>query len=116
MIDNYCTFCAIANKEIKARIIAENDSVLAFYDIKPAAPFHALIIPKAHIEGINEIRSKHANVMGDMLKIIQELMCFFHVEETGHRLVVNAGLDAGQSIFHLHVHFLAGMKFLWPPG
>lgn len=116
MNNNYCIFCAIANNEIKARIIAENDSILAFYDIRPVAAFHAIIIPKAHIRGINDLKPEHANVMGDMLKITQELVHFFHVEDTGYRLVHNSGPDSGQTVFHLHVHFLAGRGLSWPPG
>ncbi len=111
-----CIFCSIVNKDIGAKIVAENNSVLAFHDINPAAEIHILIIPKIHVRGVNNLSAEHANVVGDMLMMAQELAQRFKLEESGYRLVINTESGAGQSVFHLHMHFLAGCEFSWPPG
>lgn len=111
-----CIFCSIINKEINASLVAENNSVVAFHDINPAAGIHILIIPKVHIRSVNNLAPEHASVVGDMLMMAQELARRFQLGENGYRLVINTESGAGQSVFHLHVHFLAGGDFSWPPG
>ena len=111
-----CIFCSIINKNISAKIVAENNTVLAFHDINPAADIHILIIPKIHIRGVNNLSPEYASVVGDMLMMAQELAQRFKVGESGYRLVINTESGAGQSVFHLHMHFLAGGEFSWPPG
>ncbi len=90
--------------------------LLAFHDINPAANIHILIIPKIHVRSVNNLSAEHASVVGDMLMMAQELAQRFQLEESGYRLVINTESGAGQSVFHLHMHFLAGGEFSWPPG
>jgi histidine triad (HIT) family protein len=111
-----CLFCAIAQKKINAQIVAENSSVIAFHDINPVADIHILIIPKIHVRGVNNINHNQADIMGDIFMMAQELADKYALKEHGYRLVVNTEAGAGQSVFHLHVHFLAGCEFSWPPG
>jgi len=117
MVDtSSCIFCSVINKKIGAKIVAENSSVLAFHDINPVADIHILIIPKIHIRGVNNLSPEHASVVGDMCMMAQELAKRFQLEASGYRLVINTESGAGQSVFHIHMHFLAGCEFSWPPG
>src|SRR5437879_3773928 len=107
MADASCIFCSIINKNIGAKIVLDNNSVLAFYDINPAADIHVLIIPKIHVRSVSNLLPEHASILSDMFMMAQELARKFHVEQNGYRLVVNTESGAGQSVFHLHMHFLA---------
>lgn len=111
-----CLFCSIVKKEIPAKIVAENDKSLAFHDINPMADVHVLIIPKIHVCGVNDLSHKNAGMMGDLFMMAAMLARQFNVDKSGYRLVVNTERGAGQSVFHLHVHLLAGREFSWPPG
>jgi histidine triad (HIT) family protein len=111
-----CLFCKIVAKTIPAKLVLENDHVLAFEDIRPAAPKHALVIPKAHIPGIHEASPGDAAVLGQVLLAARDVAEKLGLGEGGYRLVVNQGLDAGQSVFHLHCHVLGGRAMGWPPG
>jgi len=110
-----CIFCKIAEGKIPARIVYRDAEVIAFHDVKPKAPIHILLIPRKHISSIEELAPEDICLIGKVYltakKIIQELNL-----ESGYRIVINSGRDAGQSVLHLHFHLLAGRQFSWPPG
>ena len=109
-------FEKIAAKEIPAHIIYEDDLVIAFRDIKPAAPAHALIVPKKPIPRIAEAGSQDHAVLGHLLLKAAEVAEKLGVKNSGYRLVINNGPDAGESVPHLHLHILGGRHLAWPPG
>lgn len=105
-----CLFCKIIRKEIPADIVYEDEEILAFKDIQPAAPIHILVIPKKHISSINEIETEDEALVGKIYTKIKEIAKQQGVDETGYRVIVNCGKDAGQEVMHLHFHLLAGKK------
>jgi histidine triad (HIT) family protein len=110
-------FSKIIRKEIPANIVFENDKVLAFKDINPQAPVHILIIPKADIPSIRELDGKkHGELLGDLIDAANSIAKQFNISEDGFRIVLNSGADAGQEVYHLHMHLLGGRKMNWPPG
>jgi histidine triad (HIT) family protein len=111
-----CLFCKIAKKEIPAKVLFEDDDLLAFSDIKPVAPTHALIIPKRHVESLNHATVEDERLLGKMLLAARRVAKEAGVDQTGWRAVVNSGPNAGQSVFHVHVHVLGGRAMEWPPG
>jgi histidine triad (HIT) family protein len=111
-----CLFCNIVEKKIPADIVLENDHVVAFRDIRPMAPVHALVIPRQHITGIHEATPADAAVLGQVLLAARDVAEKLGLASGGYRLVVNQGADAGQSVFHLHCHVLGGRPLAWPPG
>ena len=111
-----CLFCNIIAKTIPADIVFENDHVVAFRDIRPVAPVHALVIPKQHITGIHEATPAEAAMLGQVLLAARDVAEKLGLATGGYRLVVNQGPDAGQSVFHLHCHVLGGRPLGWPPG
>jgi histidine triad (HIT) family protein len=111
-----CLFCKIVAREIPADIVFETDEVLAFRDIRPAAPTHALVIPKRHIQGVHDATAAEGALLGALLLAGREVAVRLGVAESGYRLVINHGADAGQSVFHLHLHVLGGRGLSWPPG
>lgn len=113
---NSCIFCKIINKEIKSEFIYENENFVVFKDINPQSPIHLLIVPKIHIENINSVKEEDLDILKNMFLIAKEIAQQLGVAESGYRIVVNTNKDAGQEVFHIHFHFLAGRKFQWPPG
>ncbi|HEY5501015.1 MAG TPA: histidine triad nucleotide-binding protein, partial [Candidatus Humimicrobiaceae bacterium] len=111
-----CIFCRIANKEIKSDFIYEDEDIVVFNDVNPAAPVHLLVIPKKHISSIMEIGELKESVSARILKIISKVAKDMNIDEEGFRVVSNTGDGAGQSVAHLHFHILGGRKFNWPPG
>jgi histidine triad (HIT) family protein len=111
-----CIFCSIIEKKIKAEIIEENEDVLAFKDINPQARFHVLIVPKIHVKSVNELNKEHEPYLSAMILLAKKLASTFNFADDGYRLVINTGARAGQSVFHIHLHLLAGREFSWPPG
>lgn len=112
-----CLFCKIAKKEIPAKIAYEDDTAMAFEDINPKAPVHLLVIPKLHIERVSDIRGKgDFELMGHLVSIANKIAESRKVKESGYRIIINCNKDAGQEVFHLHLHLLGGRKFTWPPG
>ncbi|MCX7880806.1 MAG: histidine triad nucleotide-binding protein [Ignavibacteria bacterium] len=109
-------FSKIIRKEIPAQILYEDDEILAFKDIAPQAPIHILIIPKKEIPTVNHITEQDVHLVGKLFLVAQKLAKEFGVDSSGYRLVVNCNSDAGQAVYHLHLHLLAGRKFSWPPG
>lgn len=111
-----CIFCKIIKKELKSDIVFENDDILAFRDISPQAPVHLLIIPKRHIQDLNEASEQDSKLLADILMVARELAIKEGINESGYRLNLNVGQDAGQAVAHIHFHLLGGRKFTWPPG
>ncbi len=111
-----CLFCKIINREIPADIVYEDDLVLAFSDINPQAPNHTLIIPKKHIARVSDLKEEEARLMGRMIMAANKIVREKGLAEKGYRIVLNCGKDAGQEVFHIHLHLLSGRKFSWPPG
>jgi len=111
-----CLFCRIASGEIPADLVLDTPEILAFRDINPQAPTHILIIPRQHIPSVSEMEESHAPLMGKLFHAARVLAGEEGIEEGGYRMVVNAGADAGQSVFHVHMHLLGGREMAWPPG
>lgn len=111
-----CLFCRIIAKKIPANIVYEDKEVLAFEDINPQAPVHVLVIPKRHIATSLDITDGDHELIGRLYKTANALARERGVAERGFRLVMNCNRDAGQSVFHLHLHLLAGRPMRWPPG
>jgi histidine triad (HIT) family protein len=111
-----CLFCRIAEGDIPAEVVRSNADVLAFRDINPQAPTHILIIPRKHISSVGELEAKDAELMGKLFLMARELALDEGIAEGGYRMVVNAGFDAGQTVFHIHLHLLGGRGMAWPPG
>jgi len=109
-------FNKIINKEMEADIIYEDDQSLAFKDINAQAPIHFLIIPKKEIPSINEITEKDKKIIGHLFLVAKKIAKKFNINESGYRIVCNCNKDAGQTVFHIHFHLLAGRKLQWPPG
>ena len=111
-----CLFCKMASGEIKPDIVFEDDDVLAFRDINPQAPTHVLIIPKKHIASINDIQFEDEALVGKLYKAAKTIAKQEGFSEKGYRVVMNCGEDAGQTVFHIHLHLLGGRQLTWPPG
>lgn len=111
-----CVFCGLVSKLLPARVILEDDEVLAFDDIRPQAPVHALLIPKRHVASLNEADEGMQALLGRLLLKAREVARLKGIEHSGYRIVINAGPDSGQDVFHLHIHILGGRRMSWPPG
>ena len=109
-------FEKIIAREIPARIVHEDEDFIAFHDVDPKAPVHVLIVPKATIERIGAAGPPHAALLGKLLLAAQTVAQKTGVSNSGYRLVINHGPDAGESVPHLHVHLLGGRPLAWPPG
>lgn len=108
-------FDKIIAKEIPAEIVYEDELSLAFKDINPQAPIHVLIIPKQRIATINDIEEHHRELVGHLYVVAGRLAQQFGVADDGYRVVMNCNEDGGQSVFHIHLHLLAGVTMGWPP-
>ena len=114
--NNDCLFCKIVEKKIPADIVYESEDIIAFKDIEPKAPIHCLIIPKKHISTINDIDESNSNIIGLMYEAVAQLAKSFNVDKDGYRVVMNCNSNGGQTVYHIHLHFLAGRQLSWPPG
>lgn len=114
--DKDCLFCKIAQKQIPADIIYEDGRVIAFNDINPQAPVHALIIPKTHIPTTQDFGAEHDEFLSAMFAAARKVAAERGLADDGYRLVLNCRERAGQSVFHVHMHILGGRDMLWPPG
>ena len=112
MTDNI--FLKIINKEIPAEILYEDDMAIAFNDISPEAPTHILVVPKKEIKKLSDTSKQDQELLGHLLLVVNKITDKYKIED--FRVVVNNGTGAGQTIFHLHLHILAGRSFCWPPG
>lgn len=115
-MNDACIFCRIVAGAIPAKIAYEDDDVFAFHDVDPRAPVHVLMIPRAHIASVNDLNQDNAAVMGKMFAAASKLARELGVANSGYRLVMNTGGDAGQSVDHIHLHLLGGRPLKWPPG
>ncbi|MCP2605045.1 histidine triad nucleotide-binding protein [Candidatus Aminicenantes bacterium AH-873-B07] len=111
-----CIFCKILKKEIPGKIVTEDELSLAFEDINPQAPIHILIIPKKHYTSLIDIPEEEKSLLGHLMIKAREIAREKGLEKTGYRLVLNTGKDAGQAVFHIHLHLLGGREMGWPPG
>jgi histidine triad (HIT) family protein len=109
-------FTKIIQREIPAKIVFENEFVLAFEDIHPQAPIHILIVPKKEIATINDLDRESAPMIAELFLAAKTIANTLGVAESGYRVVMNCNQDGGQTVFHLHLHFLAGRALHWPPG
>lgn len=107
-----CIFCKIANKEIPSEFVYENEHIVAFNDINPAAPVHILVIPKKHVESLSELEDK--NLMAELLDGVRSVTKKLNIKD--YRTVINTGKEAGQEVFHIHLHIISGRPLKWPPG
>ena len=111
-----CIFCKIAEGEIPSDKLYEDDEIMAIHDLSQQAPVHFLVIPKKHIENIMEMESSDTELMGKMLFVAQELAKNSGCEENGGRFVINCKSHGGQTVYHVHCHFIGGRFMTWPPG
>lgn len=115
MEDN-CIFCKIASGTVDATIVFQDDRVVAFEDTSPQAPHHVLIIPREHIDSLNDVSKGDEPLVGHLIRIASFVADQRGLADTGFRVVVNTGPEAGQSVQHVHVHLLGGRSLAWPPG
>ena len=111
-----CLFCKIAEKKILSKIAYEDEGVLAFEDINPQAPVHLLIIPRKHIPTTLDIKEEDYALIGRLFRVASEIAEKKGVAKRGFRLVMNTNPEAGQSMYHIHLHLLGGRQMRWPPG
>jgi histidine triad (HIT) family protein len=109
-------FTKIVNREIPAKIVYEDDRVLAFEDIAPKAPTHVLVIPKREIASLDAAGEADVELLGHLMLVIRRIARDLGVAERGYRVIANTGRDGGQTVDHLHFHLLAGRELTWPPG
>jgi histidine triad (HIT) family protein len=111
-----CLFCRIVRREIPASIVFEDERLIAFRDINPQAPMHVLIVPKRHIASLNELAPADDAIVGEMVRRASALARENGHADRGYRTVFNCNADAGQTVFHIHLHVLGGRSMHWPPG
>ena len=111
-----CIFCKICNGEIPAKIIHDNEKILAFNDINPKAPHHVLVIPRKHIATINDLAESDTELVGSMIQTAKEIAASLDIADSGYRLIFNCNRDGGQEVYHIHLHLLGGCKQTWPHG
>lgn len=113
---NDCVFCKMVNGEIKPDVVYENDAVLAFRDVNPQAPVHVLVVPRKHIPTLNDMDQHDDVLVGEMFLTAKKVAELTGIAEAGYRTVINCNAQAGQTVFHLHLHVLGGRPMGWPPG
>jgi len=111
-----CLFCKIINREVPASIVYEDQRVLAFDDINPQAPTHVLVIPRRHIASLNEMSVEDDLLVGEVVRRAAAIAKERGLSAGGYRTVFNTNRDAGQTVFHIHLHLLGGRSMHWPPG
>ena len=111
-----CVFCKIIEKKIPSKIVFEDEGAVAIEDVNPQAPVHILIVPKRHLISLLDIDGAEEDEIGRLFSIIPKLARLKGIAERGFRTVINSGKEAGQTVFHLHIHLLGGRPFHWPPG
>jgi histidine triad (HIT) family protein len=110
-----CIFCRILERKIPAKIIYEDESAFAIEDIHPQSPVHLLVIPREHLVSLKDASPEHQDLLGRLLGVSARVARERGIE-SGFRVVINNGPQAGQSVFHLHIHVMGGRVFHWPPG
>jgi histidine triad (HIT) family protein len=115
-LDPNCIFCKIVTKKIPSKIVHEDELVVAFEDVNPQAPIHILIVPKKHIADIHSTDMSDRDLIGHLFFVAKTIASTKRLDTGGYRMVINNGRDAGQTVFHIHLHLLSGRRFAWPPG
>jgi histidine triad (HIT) family protein len=111
-----CIFCKMAQGEIQPDVVYEDDEVLAFRDVNPQAPTHFLVIPRQHIATTNDLEAGDAELVGKLYLAARQVAVDEGIAERGYRMVMNCNPEAGQSVYHIHLHVLGGRPMKWPPG
>jgi histidine triad (HIT) family protein len=111
-----CLFCKIIARQIPGSIVYEDDRLIAFNDINPQAPTHVLIVPKRHIDTLNDLQPADDGIVGEMVRRAAAIAKERGLDAGGFRTVFNTNRDAGQTVFHIHLHLLGGRVMTWPPG
>lgn len=111
-----CIFCRIASGEIPAKVVYEDEHVVAFHDLDPKAPVHVLVIPRRHIATLNDLDEGDAELVGRLYLAARQVAVDQGFAESGYRTVMNCNEDGGQTVFHLHLHLLGKRRMAWPPG
>jgi histidine triad (HIT) family protein len=112
---NNCIFCRIVNRTLPAKILYEDDQAIALEDVNPQAPVHVLVIPKRHVDSVQGTEAD-TGLLGHLMAVCVKMAQTMGVAQSGYRLVTNTGAQAGQTVFHLHLHVLGGRPMTWPPG
>jgi len=116
MSEQGCIFCQVVAGEISADIIYRDDRAVAFRDINPQARVHALVIPREHLDSLDDASVRDEPMLGHLLRVAARVANEEGLSESGYRTVINTGAGAGQSVFHLHLHVIGGRPLNWPPG
>ncbi|HEY6213939.1 MAG TPA: histidine triad nucleotide-binding protein [Vicinamibacterales bacterium] len=111
-----CLFCKIINREINASIVYEDDRLVAFNDINPQGPTHVLIVPRRHIASLNDLSPADDQIVGEIVRRAAAIAKSRGIAEGGYRTVFNTNREAGQTVFHIHLHLIGGRSLHWPPG
>lgn len=111
-----CLFCKIVAGQIPGAIVYQDDRLVAFKDINPQAPMHVLIVPRRHVPTLNDLAAGDDGLVGEMVRRAAALAAENGYAQGGYRTVFNCNADAGQTVFHIHLHVLGGRSFSWPPG
>jgi histidine triad (HIT) family protein len=113
---NDCLFCKIINDEIHASVVYEDERILAFNDINPQGPTHVLVVPKQHIASLNDLAPGDDAIVGEIVRRAAAIAKQRGISAGGYRTVFNTNRDAGQTVFHIHLHLIGGRAMHWPPG
>jgi histidine triad (HIT) family protein len=111
-----CLFCKIINRQVPGSIVYEDDRVLAFNDINPQGPTHVLVIPKRHIASLNDLTPEDDQIIGEVIRRGAAIAKERGISQSGFRVAFNTNADAGQAVFHIHLHVIGGRRMTWPPG
>ena len=111
-----CLFCKIIAGQIPGKIVYQDDKVVAFRDINPQAPMHVLVVPRRHIDSLNELNAEDDGLVGELVRRGAAIAAEHGHAERGYRTVFNCNAEAGQTVFHIHLHVLGGRRLGWPPG
>jgi histidine triad (HIT) family protein len=110
-----CVFCRIINRSLPSKTLYEDDHAIALEDLNPQAPVHVLVIPKRHVESVQALEADTA-LLGHLMSVCVKMARTAGIADSGYRVVTNTGRQAGQTVFHLHLHVLGGRPMNWPPG
>jgi histidine triad (HIT) family protein len=111
-----CLFCKIAEGKIPSKKVHEDDEIVAFRDINPQAPTHILVVPRKHVPSLNELAAEDAALVGKLHLVAARLAAAEGIAQRGYRTLFNTNADAGQTVFHIHLHLVGGRPLGWPPG